>query len=152
MQQLLEKRVQLILSFAVRVNDITEESTKENLKRYGNYQDLVDDPATWELAATERRLLMKLLENEEVLARLLNKCILQEVEMLGDCDLQKKAGMLEREEEILAPVLATLDEDDALFFQDVIEEELFWENTELLWDSLQAELQEVALVEVEVPG
>jgi hypothetical protein len=145
---MLEKRLRLTVEFKVTVGEITREFV-ENLYRNTLNQDLTGGSLTWEIAARENRLLQALLRDREALDRFLAYVVLGEVDPAGGSRLQKLLGV-GREDEVLRPVIRSLEGEDAEFFKGVIEEGMIQENPQLFEYSVSVEWLRARLTEIRV--
>jgi hypothetical protein len=145
-----EKRLRLTVDFKITAGEITREFVENYYRNSVNYQEVIDNTLTWELAARENRLLDALIRNDDALDMYLTYAILDEVDP-GKGSLLRELLVVGREEEILEPVIRSLSKDDAEFFIRMIEEGRFQVNTELFTyriavEWLRAELTEIRVV------
>lgn len=148
---MLEKRLRLTIDFKITAGEITRETVENYYRSYVNYQELMRSELTWEMAARENRLLQALIQNGEVLDRFLAYVILDEVDPAKGSHLRMLLQVA-REEEILGPVILSLEDGDVEFFNRVIEEGLFHENTDLFEYSVGVEWLGARLTEMRVLG
>lgn len=147
---MIEKRLRLTVDFKITAGEITREFVENFYRNSVNYQEVIDNTLTWELAARENRLLDALIRNDDALDMYLTYAILDEIDP-GKGSLLRELLVVGREEEILGPVIESLEEGDVEFFKRVIEGGRFHENTELFTcriavDWLRAELKEIRVV------
>jgi hypothetical protein len=143
-----KKRLRMTLEFEVTINEITEESLREHCRMFTNPDELLADPETHRNLERQQRLQHALLADEESLRRFLTYVVVSEVNSNIGSRLGEMFGMgrEETEEEILGPVLARLDEEDARFYASVAG--VLWENVELLNSSFIMRWMSAVLEEV----
>ena len=146
---MLEKHLRLTVDFKITAGEITREFVEDYYRNYVNYQEVMSNPLTWEITARENRLLKSLVGNKEALDRFLAYVILDEVDPAKGSLLKKLLGV-GREEEILEPVIRSLEENDVEFFSRVIEEGRFHENTELFECRVGVEWLDARVTEIRV--
>ena len=146
---MLEKHLRLVIDFKVTAGEITREFVESYYRDFRNYQEVMDNPLTWEIAARENRLLEALVRDKESLARYLTYRVYEEVGPCDDSTLKILLGV-GSDEEILEPVIRSLGKDDAEFFKMVIEEGLFEANTMLFWCRVDVECLGAKVMEIRV--
>ena len=144
--EVIERSFRMTLDFKVLISEITRERVN---KTYGWAEG--DEEFIRENAEKQLRLLLALLNNEEILHKFLTYIITDKVCPHSESELGT-VFQVQSEEQMLEPIYSTMDVEDAQFFQDVIREGHFWENTELFENSFVVEwagasLNEVRLVE-----
>jgi hypothetical protein len=137
---MLLKQYRVILEFTLDVEEITKDAVHLALRRFANYEQLVQSPETWEHVERQRRLLKALLANQAVLQRCMQKVAVSRLESWGPKMVAEELGIDETEEEILRPVIDGLNDEDAAFFKEAIEHGLFYENAEHFFHSFILEL------------
>jgi hypothetical protein len=125
-----DKRLRLTVDFRITAGEITREFVEDFYRDYVNFQEMMENELTWELMGRQNRLLQALIGNAEALNKFLTYVILGEVDPAGGSQLREMFGV-QSEEEILGPVINSLERDDVEFFEGVIKDGLFHENTEL---------------------
>lgn len=145
-----EKRLRLTVDFKIIAGEITREFVENFYRDYVNYQEVMGNPLTWEIAARENRLLNALIRKDDVLDRYLAYAILSEVDPAKGSPLNELLGIVREEEEILEPVIRSLAKDDEEFFTRLIEEGRFRENTELFTCCIGIEWLSAELIEIRV--
>jgi hypothetical protein len=103
---MLEKHLRLVIDFKVTAGEITREFVESYYRNFRNYQEVMDNPLTWEIAGRENRLLEALLRDKESLAKYLTCRVYGEVEPADDSMLKNLLGV-GSEEEILEPVIGS---------------------------------------------
>jgi hypothetical protein len=143
-----KKRLRMTLDFEVTISEITEESLREHCRMFTDSNELLADPETHRNLGRQQRLQRALLADEESLRRFLTYVVVSEVNSNIGSRLGEMFGLgrEETEGEILEPVLARLDEEDARFYASVAG--VLWENVELLNSSFVARWMRAVLEEV----
>lgn len=97
----------------------------------------------------EKRLLLALLrQNNTILTDFLKKSILIELESMDRVELEEKVfGRQVKEETLLAPVIESMDMEDANFFAHSLAQGIFAVQTEKFSQSFLVNLEEVTLTE-----
>jgi hypothetical protein len=146
---MIEKEYTFIVDFKVSVDDITQETVKRDLKDHSKLNEWVKDPTFWEMIDRQKRLLNALLENKEVFDQLLKRMVVEQLEPYPDGKLHRRLGVSKEEDtKLLEPVFAKLSEEDELFWREVIEEGIFSENTNHVWESIEIELLGATVTEM----
>jgi hypothetical protein len=143
----LERRLRLTLDFEVEVGEITEEAVRRYYRRHTNYEELMRDPGTWEMAARQNRLLLALLGDPEMLDSFLTFIVADEVCPGADVRL-KEVLRVGQEEEVMETVYGRLGGEDTEFYREVSAEGLLWENMELVNESFRVRWAGGSLAEV----
>ena len=147
--RMIEREYTFIVDFKVSVDDITQDSVKRDLKNHSKLNEWVKDPTFWEMIDRQRRLLNAILENKEVFDQLLKKIVVEELEPSTDGKLHRRLNVSKEEDtKLLEPIFISLSEEDELFWREVIEEGIFWENTNHVWDSIKVELLGATVTEM----
>lgn len=132
-----ERRFRMTLDFRVLIGDVGEGDIKEG--DGGEHRR--------EHTGRQRRLLRTLLRDEVVLREFMTYLVTDRVCGHADSELGKVFGVREQEE-MLEPVYAAMSEEDARFYREVREADVFWENTERFECSFGVEWTGARLVEV----
>lgn len=143
----LERRLRLTLDFEVEVGEITEEAVRHHYRQHTNYEEVMRDPGTWEMAARQNRLLLALLADPEMLDSFLTFIVADEVCPCADGRL-KEVLRVGQEEEVIEPIYGRLGGEDAEFYREVSVEGVLWENMELVNESFQVRWAGGSIVEV----
>lgn len=106
-----------------------------------------DEEQGQDYVARQRRLLRALLQDEAVLAEFMTYLVTDRVCGHSDSELGKVFGVREQEE-MLEPVYSRMREDDAQFFREVREADIFWENTEQMELCFEVEWTGASLLEI----
>jgi hypothetical protein len=146
---MLEKRLRLTVDFKIIADEITRQTVENYYRHYVNYQELMRSALTWEIAERENRLLHTLIQNAEALDRFLTYVILDEVDP-AEGSRVRELLQVGNEEEILEPVILSLNEEDVEFFKGVCAEGLFHENTQLFKYSVSVEWLGARVMEIRV--
>lgn len=133
---MLKKRLKLTLDFEVEITEITEESVRSHYRLHNNYEEVMRSPDTWEIAARQNRLLLRLSEDREALDRFLAFIITGEVCPCADSRLAE-VFRLGKEEDVIRSVYDRMDSQDSEFFREVSEEGLLWDNMQLVDERFQ---------------
>jgi len=134
-----EKRYRMTLDFRVQIGEIEGEGVGAGDGEYGEQgQDYV---------ARQRRLLRALLRDEAVLAEFMTYLVTDRVCGHSDSELGRVFGVREQEE-MLEPVYSGMREDDAQFFREAREADIFWENTERMELCFEVEWSGASLIEI----
>ena len=149
---MLLKQYKINLEFTLDIQEISQFMVRSGLKDHQHYNEMVKAPGVWEHVDIQKRLQQALLANPEVLEKYLHKTMVDKLEAYAPSLIKEKMGDVEEDEkEILQPVIESLNADDAKFFNEVIEEGIFAENTRQFDDSFRLNLAKVAIVEVDKP-
>jgi hypothetical protein len=143
-----EKRFRMVLDFKIIIVEITEDRVQEYYRFHGNDQDKMERARVWESAKRQNRLLRALIKNQEALDKFLTHIIMEEIDF-SDAEL-KKVFQVESEREMLNIVISKLAKKDALYFQELQDEDSFWENAEMFGESFVIELVGVSLAETRI--
>lgn len=95
----------------------------------------------------QRRLLRALLRDEAVLAEFMTYLVTDRVCGHSDSELGRVFGVREQEE-MLEPVYSGMSADDAQFFREAREADIFWENTERMELCFEVEWKGANLIEI----
>ena len=147
---MIRKHLQLTFEFAVSVEDITSDSVARDLSHYTNKSDLVDAPETYELAERQKKLLNALISNEDLLKKYIYLRVFSNFEggeFYNDIFKFTKISNIS-DENLLKPVMDSLSNDEAEFFNMVAQEGLFSENTEHFFESFKVDLINVELTDL----
>jgi hypothetical protein len=143
---MIEKRMKLTVDVKFKIDDITKDNVNRDLKDFANYGEIIQDPMRWEMAERQKRFFDVLLQNEEVLNEILTKLLIERlVEPTSSGKFHTLFGVEKDEEEILEPVLSALSREDAEFFREAIDEGVFFENTEHIWNRFQEEVKDASI-------
>jgi hypothetical protein len=138
-ETVVEKQVRVSIDIKFNLDEITEDDVKRDFMRSSNYEELIQDPIVWEIAERQNRLLRALLKDEELLNKFLTKWVVERfLESSTRGQVHSAFNVEEREEELIEPAIASLDEEDIAFFKDVIESGAYAENTEHIFQKLEA--------------
>jgi hypothetical protein len=104
------------------ISDVTEKGSKRgNGEEWEHRQEHME---------RQRRLLCALLRDETILAEFMTYLVTDRVCGDTESELGRVFGV-RPQEEMLEPVYTGMSEEDARFFREVREDDVFWENTEL---------------------
>ena len=134
-----ERRYRMTLDFKVLIGDIVEESVGTG--------DGGDEEQGQDYVARQRRLLRALLRDEAVLAEFMTYLVTDRVCGHSDSELGRVFEVREQEE-MLEPVYSGMREDDAQFFQEMRDADIFWENTERMELCFEVEWTGASLIEI----
>lgn len=151
---MLEKRLRMTLDFEVTAEELTEEWLREYYGQFeGSGKALVDEE-TWENLCRQRRLQSALLEDEGVLRRYLTYVTAVAVDASETSQLAEVFGVGGKhpEEDILGPLIARLEPEDAEYFRKGIETRSLFEIMQAVSDSLEVRWKGAVLEEVKVIG
>lgn len=135
-----ERRYRMTLDFRVLIGEIAEKDVGTG--------DGGDEDEGQDYVARQKRLLRALLRNEAVLAKFMIYLVTDRVCGHSDSELGRVFGVREQEE-LLEPVYSRMREDDAQFFREVREADIFWENTERMELCFEVEWTGASLIEIE---
>ena len=144
--EVVERSFRMTLDFKVLISEITRERVNKTYQWAESDEDFVRDNAL-----KQNRLLLALLNNEEILNKFLTYVITDKVCPHSESELGT-VFQVQSEEQMLEPIYSSMDEEDAQFFQEVIREGHFWENTELVENSFVVEWTGASLNEVRLVG
>ncbi|MBA3239997.1 MAG: hypothetical protein H0T60_02070 [Acidobacteria bacterium] len=147
---MLKKRLRMVLNFEVEVEELTEEGLHLHYGRYANYEELVADRECWENARRQIRLQRVLLEDEEAFRKYLTYVAAVEVDDSNDSRICEVFGVGgdRAEEDILEPLFSRLCKEDEIFYRELSEEGILFDNTEALSRSFRGRLTRAALEEI----
>lgn len=134
-----ERRYRMMLDFRVLIGEIAEGGVGTD--------DGGDEEQGQDYVARQRRLLRALLRDEVVLQEFMTYLVTDRVCGHSDSELGRVFGVREQEE-ILEPVYSGMREDDAQFFREVREADIFWENTERMELCFEVEWTGASLIEI----
>jgi len=134
-----ERRYRMTLDFRVSIGKIVEKGVGTG--------DGGDEEQGQDYVARQKRLLRALLRDEAVLAEFITYLVTDRVCGHSDSELGKVFGVREQEE-MLEPVYSGMSEDDAQFFREAREADIFWENTERMELCFEVEWTGASLVEI----
>ena len=134
-----ERRYRMTLDFRVLISEIGEGSVGTG--------DGGDGEQGQDYVARQRRLLRALLRNEAVLQEFMTYLVTDRVCGHSDSELGRVFGVREQEE-MLEPVYSGMSEDDAQFFREAREADIFWENTERMELCFGVEWTGASLIEI----
>lgn len=137
------KRIRATLDFKVHIRPITLDSVREY------YKDKSDEEIPWELPERESQLLLALLSDEKVLERYMTSLFLGHLQDQLDTDTLDELAE-ENDQVILEPVYSHMSEEDARFFREIEEEDLFYHYTDHLQRAFSVEWLETELIELNV--
>ncbi len=137
MVKLLETSYRVQFNFSVVIND--DETVSMQEKNEGLLSS----------TKREKRLLLALLRhNNSILTDFLKKSILIELESMDRVELEEKVfGRQVKEETLLAPVIESMEMEDANFFAHSLSQGVFAVQTEKFSQSFLVHLEEVTLTE-----
>jgi hypothetical protein len=135
----LERRYRMTLDFRVLIGDIAEQDVAAG--------DGGDENEGQDYVARQRRLLRALLRDEAVLAEFMTYLVTDRLCGHSDSELGRVFGV-RPQEEMLEPVYSGMREDDAQFFREMREADIFWENTERMEMSFEVEWTGASLIEI----
>jgi hypothetical protein len=105
----MQKHVRVTIDLKFQISEITEDDVKEDSKLFSNYEEVVNDPITWEIASCQNRLLQALLEDEEVFHTILTKYAVETyLEPSARGEVHSKFDVEAKDQQILEPVIAKL--------------------------------------------
>lgn len=134
-----ERRYRMTLDFRVSIGEIAEKGVGTG--------DGGDEEQGQDYVARQKRLLRALLRDEAVLAEFVTYLVTDHVCGHSDSELGRVFGVREQEE-MLEPVYSRMREDDAQFFREVREADIFWENTERMELCFEVEWTGASLIEI----
>jgi hypothetical protein len=139
-RKLLEKRLRMVLDFEVEVEELTDESLREYYRRMGNFEEIVGDAELWANISRQIRLQRVLLADEQVLNKYLTYVAAVEVDGSTDSELAGVFGVGgdTPEEDIFEPLFSKLSQDDEMFYRQVSEEKILYDQIEPLSRSFKA--------------
>jgi len=148
-----ERQFKITLEFTINVSDITPDSTKKDLSHYSNYEELVKDPESFAFAERQKRILDALFKNEDLLRRYVKKRFVDQMEISRADEihgvLRDELGVDDEEEEkMLAPIFAELNQEDAEWIQQAIDNGVFPENTEHFFSRFETNLTKVTTTDL----
>lgn len=129
----------MTLDFQVLVGELKGEGVGKD--------DSEDEEQGQDYVARQRRLLRALLRDEAVLQEFMTYLVTDRVCGHSDSELGRVFGVREQEE-MLEPVYSRMREDDAQFFREVREADIFWENTEQMELCFAVEWTGASLIEI----
>lgn len=134
-----ERHYRMTLDFRVSIGEIVEKGVGAG--------DGGDEEQGQDYVARQKRLLRALLRDEAVLAEFMTYLVTDCVCGHSDSELGRVFGVKEQEE-MLEPIYSRMREDDAQFFREVREADIFWENTERMELCFEVEWTSASLVEI----
>lgn len=129
-EQVVLQQYKITLEFVLDVDELVEDVVRDIYKRTMNYEEIMQDPETWEHAERQRRLLHALLANPAVLQRFVRYKAVDLLETYGNDLVKEELAVEEEVERILDPILTHLNLEDATTFREAIEHGYFYESTE----------------------
>ena len=142
------KRYKVTFEFFLDIDELTDELATENIRRYSNFTELVRSPEHWEHVERQRHLLQALLEDEEVLREYVQNEVASQLEVRVEEQVKERLGDIDRDEDILIPLIDQLPPEDAVPFEEAIENGVFYENTEEFSRCFNLNLRRVSIGEV----
>jgi hypothetical protein len=137
------KRIRATLDFKVHIRPITLDSVREY------YKDKSDEEIPWELPERESRLLLALLGDENALKKYLTSFFLDHLQDQLDTEPFREIAV-EKDQEIFELIYSRINEEDAQFFREIEEEDLFYDYTDHLLRAFTVEWLETELIELNV--
>ncbi len=142
------KQFKFTLEFLVNVNDITDETIRENAKAYSNSEEFFTNPDFLENQYRQKRLLHALISDESVLRKY--------VTQLFPDFLESKAKELtenfllthdnyDETVEIEKIAVDKLNKEDKDFFEEVEKKGIFAENAELFYEAISIDLADISI-------
>jgi hypothetical protein len=141
------KRYKVTIEFVLDIEDLTDERATEAVRYYSNFAEIKRSPEHWQHVERQRHLLDELLRDEDALQEYVRNeaAGLVELEVGAVTDRLGTAG---RDEEILAPVITRLPDEDIEAFETAIEEGMFAESTEEFSTCLDLNLRRASIDEI----
>lgn len=140
--QVIEKHYRVMLDVKVLITEITRETLRQHWQWDENNQD-----GMWEQGGRQNRLLSALLKNEEILEKFLVYVIVDDLEAKLGTE-SRNGYQVPETEKILEPVYTVLGEEDAQFFREVRDKNIFSANTEIMEDCFVIDWEETEIIEL----
>jgi hypothetical protein len=138
---LIERTCRITLDVKVLVSEITRENVTNSF--------IPDkDGLMWEWAERQNRLLSLLIKDEEILKEFLAEVTRGDLEFILNSDHIKPGKSIEQE--LIERIAMRMEGADALFFQEVKEEGILWENVRLVDEAFWLEWERAEIKEISV--
>ena len=135
------KQYRLNLEFELNIQDMNEMLVRRRLKQIPNYEEVKNEPSLREMVEHQRMLLEGLLDNKETLEKYVHKLWIDMFEAYALNLLKEQLKEVEEDEQtILSPIIQGLSPKARKFFEEVMEEGIFSENTREFQECFQFKL------------
>ena len=146
------KQFKFTVEFTVNVNDITEETIKEQHKLYNEPKEYLTDSDYLEHKYRQRRLLHTLISDEQVLRKYVTQLFPEFLELdakgLAESFLLAHNNYDETNEIVMSAV-RKLEKEDREFFEEAEEEGVFSENAELFYQAITLDLADISITQTQ---
>lgn len=142
------KRYKLKLEFTMNIQELTDEIVHESLKTFSNYNEILLPPEIWDRTERQKRLLRTLLANPEVLEQFVLHEIFDLYEAYAAEQVKAMLATSENRDEILLPIINSMDERDSAVFNELIEDDMLFTYSEQFNDCFSLELTNARITEV----
>jgi hypothetical protein len=141
-QGVIERTCRIVMNVRVRISEITS----ENVAGYFT-PDETGEGLPWEWAARQNRLLLALLQNEEVLERFLAHIVRNDLGFL--LDSKRITGLSdEAEDELFEKVYSEIDSEDRVFFEEARKDGILYQNIELIHKAVVTDWKETDVIDL----
>lgn len=147
------KRFRLTIDLQYPLENLTEEKVKHDLRHYGDYKELVEDPLMWEAVERQQRLWDAIKNNPEIINQLLISHIISVYLSEENVDeLYQRFNIEPNTDKILDPAIESLGLEDINYFRKEQAAGLLPESMEHIWLRLSEKQIEVGIDEVGPPS
>lgn len=142
---LIERTCRITLDVKVLVSEITPENVAESFIP----DETDEDGLTWEWAERQNRLLLMLIQDEETLKEFLIDITREDLEFILNSEHMSPGKSIELE--LIERITSRMEGEDALFFQEVKEAGILWNNARLVDEAFwlewkRAEIRKVCVI------
>jgi hypothetical protein len=141
-QDVTEWTCRIVMDVQVRISEITP----ENVAGYFT-PDETGEGLPWEWAARQSRLLLAMLQDEEVLERFLTHIVKSDLGFL--LESERIRGLSdEAEDELFEKVYSGIDSEDRGFFEEARKDGILYQNIELIHKAVVTDWKEIDLIDL----
>lgn len=132
---MIQRRFRLTMEFGAQVQDFNDENFVNDLRHYANFDEILADREWLEYTkAFQERLYQAVVSRPDLVSALLRGCVIVEAD---DCTEQLSRES-PNDEEIMQPAFEALPGSDQRKWKEIIENEVFSENSEHVWKRFSA--------------
>lgn len=141
---LIERTCRITLDVKVMVSEITPENVADSFIP----DETDEDGLTWEWAERQNRLLLMLIQDEETLKEFLIDITREDLEFILNSEYMSPGKSIELE--LIERITSRMEGEDALFFQEVKEAGILWDNARLVDEAFWLEWKRAEIREIQV--
>ncbi len=140
-----KKTFEVTLSVSCDIEDFDKSNITEDLKTYENFKELINQKETWEQAERQKRLFHALLNNKATFQEYVKKQIILEAYDF----IEQFSQEVDDIDEVYAISQRLENEEDAKFYEQCEEHDVFTENIEHVINRFKTEVEYIKVIEQE---